>query len=189
MLQYDFPSSGGHAICMTAHLFERAVQDELTPEGITFRQCQVLAWLTLEGGSLSQVELADRMNIEPPTLVSVLDRMERDGLVARESCPEDRRKKRIRPLPKANPVWKKIVACAERVRSMAFRDMSSDQLAMLLLRINGPGRRSVAAANGNEVTVQADLREPGRQLLPNESCGKARPPEFVRGPRMLHGTC
>ena len=116
---------------MTAHLFERAMADELTPQGITFRQCQVLAWLAMEGGGLSQVELAERMNIEPPTLVSVLDRMERDGLVVREACPDDRRKKRIKPLPKAGPVWKKIVASAERVRGLALHGMTTEEVATL----------------------------------------------------------
>ena len=105
--------------------------DELAPQGITFRQCQVLAWLAMDGDGLSQVELAERMNIEPPTLVSVLDRMERDGLVAREACPDDRRKNLIKPLPRAGPVWKKIVASAERVRALAFRGLTGEEVATL----------------------------------------------------------
>jgi MarR family transcriptional regulator, transcriptional regulator for hemolysin len=132
MLEYDFKSSLGHAICMTAHRFERAMSEELAPEGITFRQCQVLAHLALEGDALSQVELAERMNIEPPTLVPVLDRMERDELVLRETCSSDRRRKLIRPLPKAAAIWMKIVGCAERVRARAAGDLSPQERATLL---------------------------------------------------------
>ena len=66
MLQYDFQSSIGYWICMTSRAYERAMQQELEPTGITHRQCQVLCWLALDG-PLSQVELADRMSIEPPT--------------------------------------------------------------------------------------------------------------------------
>lgn len=131
MLEFDFQSSIGHAICMTGHLFERAMRDELVPSGITFRQCQVLAWLAMEGEPMSQVELADRMNIEPPTLVSALDRMERDGLIVREPCAEDRRKKFVKPLPKAKGVWKKIIACAERVRQRATGGLSEQEVATL----------------------------------------------------------
>jgi MarR family transcriptional regulator, transcriptional regulator for hemolysin len=130
VLNYDFQSSIGYWICTAAHHFERSMNHELTPEGITFRQGQVLACLALEG-SLSQVELAERMNIEPPTLVRVLDRMERDGLLLRESCPDDRRRKIIRPLPKAKPVWKRIIACAERVRANATRGMTPSQIKKL----------------------------------------------------------
>jgi MarR family transcriptional regulator for hemolysin len=131
MLEYDFQSSVGHSICMTAHLFERAINQELAPEGITFRQTQVLAWQALEGTALSQSELAERMNIEPPTLVSVLDRMERDGLLVREACPNDRRKNLIRVLPKAETVWKTIVACAERVRERAVSEMTAEDVETL----------------------------------------------------------
>jgi DNA-binding MarR family transcriptional regulator len=131
MLEYDFQSSVGHSICMTAHLFERAINQELSPEGITFRQTQVLAWQAYEGIALSQAELAERMNIEPPTLVSVLDRMERDGLLVREACPNDRRKNLIRLLPKAEAVWKTIVGCAERVRERAVSDLTDEEVETL----------------------------------------------------------
>jgi MarR family transcriptional regulator for hemolysin len=130
VLEYDFQSSMGHWVCMTAHLYQRAMNEELMPEGITFRQCQVLGWLALEG-ELSQVELADRMNIEPGTLVRVLDRMERGRLIARMSCPGDRRRKIIRPLRSAETVWKKIILCAERVRARAIRGLTRDELNTL----------------------------------------------------------
>lgn len=126
MLQYDFQSSIGYWIFTTARTYERAMQQQLVPAGITHRQCQVLCWLAHDG-PLSQVELADRMSIEPPTLVRILDRMERDGLLVREACEHDRRVKKIRVLPKAKPVWKKIVQCAERVRGQAARNLTAVQ--------------------------------------------------------------
>ena len=112
---------------MTAHCYERAMNAELAPEGITHRQCQVLGWLALDG-DLSQSELAERMNIEPPTLVGILDRMERDGLLTRITSPDDRRRKIVRPLPKAQAVWRKIIACAERVQERATRGLTAEQL-------------------------------------------------------------
>lgn len=130
MLEYDFQQSIGHWICRTSHLYQKAMNEELTPQGITWRQCQVLAWLAFEG-PLSQVELADRMDIEPATLVRVLDRMERSGLLTRASCPGDRRVKIIQPLPAAEPIWKKIITVAERVRERAVQGMTLEQREML----------------------------------------------------------
>jgi MarR family transcriptional regulator for hemolysin len=127
MLKYDFESSVAHSIFMSAHAYERAMNGELAPEGITNRQCQVLGWLALEG-ALSQIELAERMTIEPPTLVGILDRMERDGLLTRAPCATDRRRKIVTPLPKAEAVWQKIIACGEGVHRRATEGMSSDQL-------------------------------------------------------------
>ena len=80
--------------------FERAMNDELAPRGITFRQAQVL-WLLAHEGSLSQTDLAERMRIEPPTLVGILDRMEREGWIRREGDATDRRRKFVAPLAKA----------------------------------------------------------------------------------------
>jgi MarR family transcriptional regulator, transcriptional regulator for hemolysin len=130
MLEYDFESSVGYWLCTTSHAYQRAMNEELTAQGITFRQCEVLGWLAAEGEQ-SQVELAERMRIEPPTLVRVLDRMERDGLVSRSSCPDDRRRKMIKPLAKAKPIWKKIVASANVVRARAVRGLTKQEAAML----------------------------------------------------------
>ncbi|HEX6986355.1 MAG TPA: MarR family transcriptional regulator [Planctomycetaceae bacterium] len=138
MLEHDFRSDVGYWLHMAAHRFERAMNAEVASEGMTYRQCQVLAWLAL-AGDLAQVELADRMNVEPPTLVKVLDRMERDGLITRTGCAEDRRRKLIRPTAEAVPVWNRIVACANRVRDRSVRGLSPDEvrtLRSLLERVN-----------------------------------------------------
>ena len=130
MLEYDFENSIGYWICQCSHAFQRAFNDELAPQGVTFRQAQVLGCLALEG-RLSQTDLAERMRIEPPTLVGILDRMERDGWIRRGPDKADRRKKLIEPQPAAKPVWTKIVAVAKRVRTRAARGMTSSQLAQL----------------------------------------------------------
>ena len=65
------------------------------------------------------------MRIEPPTLVGILDRMERDGWIRRDGD-------KTRPPPQADPghaaakpVWTKIVAVAKRVRARATRGMTA----------------------------------------------------------------
>jgi MarR family transcriptional regulator, transcriptional regulator for hemolysin len=128
VLEYDFQSSVGYWLCVTGHAYERAMNEQLTQQGITYRQCQVLAWLALEK-ELSQIELASRMDIEPATLVRVLDRMQRDGLISRTGSLEDRRRNVIRPLGKAKPLWKKITATAERVRAQVTEGLTVRQIA------------------------------------------------------------
>ena len=130
MLEYDFDESIGYWICMTARAFERAMNERLAPQGITYRQCQVLAWLALEG-KMSPSDLAERMNIEPPTLVGILDRMELQGWVGREACTDDRRRKLIVPQPSVLPVWSKIIQCAKEVRAQASAGLDEHQLRTL----------------------------------------------------------
>jgi len=130
MLQYDFEESVGYWITMTSHSYQDALNQELIPYGITFRQFQVIGWLVYEG-PLSQVELAERMMIEPPTLVRILDRMERDEWIKRESDPADRRRKVLEVLPEAKPIWSQMVACLKRLRKKATKGMSPEQVETL----------------------------------------------------------
>jgi MarR family transcriptional regulator for hemolysin len=134
MLQYDFDGSVGYWVVMTAHALQRALNEELARHGITFRQWQVLVWLALEG-DLAQAELAERMGLEAPTLAGILERMQRDGWIVRETCATDRRKKLVRPTRQVRPVWSKMVQCAQRVRSRAtegIEPMEVEQLKVLL---------------------------------------------------------
>ncbi len=128
MLNYDFEESVGCWVAMTSHAIRRAVDLELAKENITLRQFEVLAWIALEGEQ-SQVELAERLGIEAPTLAGILSRMERDGWLERYGCPEDRRRKRIRVTPKAEAVWVRMSECCRRVRAKATQGISAEELA------------------------------------------------------------
>lgn len=130
VLEYDFENSVGYWVCQASHALQRAFNEELAPEGVTYRQAQVLGCLALEG-RLSQTDLAERMGIEPPTLVGIIDRMEQGGWIRRDGDKTDRRRKYIEPTPAARPVWAKIVAVAKRVRSRAARGLSRSELAQL----------------------------------------------------------
>jgi MarR family transcriptional regulator, transcriptional regulator for hemolysin len=130
-LEYDFHQSVGYWLTLTTQAYHRAVCDELAPHGITYRQLQVICWLKTEG-DLSQTELAAKMLVEPPTLVGILDRMERDGWITRHNCPSDRRKKLIRVNSAVEPVWDTIMSYAARVRARATEGLSEEQKEILM---------------------------------------------------------
>jgi MarR family transcriptional regulator for hemolysin len=138
LLEYDFEQSVGYWLTLAWQSFHRALGEEVAPHGITHRQSVVLAWLALEG-ELSQAELATKMMVEPPTLVGILDRMERDGWITRNNCAADRRKKIVRATAAAEPVWEKIAESGRRVRARATDGFSDDELEtlkQLLDRVN-----------------------------------------------------
>lgn len=130
MLEYDFEESIAYWVCMTARALEQALNEELTQHGITYRQWQVLAWLALEG-ELTQSQLAEKLRIEAPTLVGILDRMERDGWITRQPDAHDRRKKLIRPTPRVQPVWETVARAARQVRARASQHLTPDELHLL----------------------------------------------------------
>jgi MarR family transcriptional regulator for hemolysin len=124
VLEHDFEQSIGYWVGMVCRSLERTLNEELAPHGITLRQCQVLGWLALEK-ELTLSQLAERLRIEPPTLVGILGRMERDGWVERHAEGRDRRKKLIRPTRRVQPVWEQMMACIRRVRARATAGLDS----------------------------------------------------------------
>jgi MarR family transcriptional regulator for hemolysin len=150
---YDFHESLGYWMTLSTQALHRTVSQQLAPHGITFRQAQVIGWLVLTG-ELSQGELVQRMMIEPPTLVRLLDRMEAAGLIRRDGDPHDRRRRIVRLTDEAGPMWEQIAATLRKVRKQAGRGLSPDELEQLktLLRKvlanlddERPARRSAAA--------------------------------------------
>ncbi len=130
MLQFDFENSVGYWVFATTHELQRAMNEELAAHGITYRQWEVLAWISM-AGEQSQSALAERMSIEPPTLVGVLDRMERDGWIERVPADGDRRKKLIRPTSRVEPLWNRMVACAHRVARAGGADVTSGTIGRI----------------------------------------------------------
>jgi len=129
-LEYDFENSVGCWLITSSQAYQHAVNEELAPQGITFRQCQVLGLLALMGPS-SQADLAQKMEVEPPTLVGILDRMEGDGWIRREACADDKRRKLIHPTKAAEPIWSKITAAARRIRAQAIKGLTPAQVGQL----------------------------------------------------------
>lgn len=131
MLEFDFEQSLGCWIALTNQSLRRALTARLADEGITIRQWEVLACVAFKKNDLSQVELAEMLGIEAPTLAGILSRMERDGWLVRENCSRDKRRKLIRPTEKVEAVWEQMVGCCLEVRAQAVSGFNSEELATL----------------------------------------------------------
>jgi MarR family transcriptional regulator, transcriptional regulator for hemolysin len=70
---------------------------------------------------LTQKEIAQRLGLEGPTLIPIIDKMEKDNLVVREVDPADRRNNRIYRTEKADALWDKMIECALRIRQVSVK--------------------------------------------------------------------
>ena len=127
---HDFEDSVGYWICMASRAFERAMNDELAPRGITYRQAQVL-WLLAHEGNLSQTDLAERMRIEPPTLVGILDRMEREGGFVAKATPTTDVASWSRRWPRPSRSGRRSLIAANRVRARGNQGLSREEQQLL----------------------------------------------------------
>lgn len=98
-----------------------ACQDlDLTPA-----QLHVLLWLGSDG-SMTMGELARRVAVTEKTITGVVDRLERDGLVARGRDPRDRRVVQVRLAARGGQLYRRmdgeIDAKLERLLGMLQAD-------------------------------------------------------------------
>ena len=84
---YDFENSIGFIVNRSAKTFVKALDTELRERvGVTFGQWKVIVMLVNENGS-TQKEIADRLGLEGPTLIPIIDKMEEERLVIRKVDP------------------------------------------------------------------------------------------------------
>ena len=130
--RYDLENSIGFVLYRTAMAFRKALDLELRRKtGVTFGQWKILAMLSREDG-LTQKEIADRCEVEGPTLIPIIDKMEKEGVVTRKVDSEDRRINRIFLTTKADATWNSLVDCSMQVRKSSIRDIPEEQVKIML---------------------------------------------------------
>lgn len=80
------------AVMRVQQLLQAAVDRALKPHGLTFARYEALVLLTFSrSGSLPMSKVGERLMLHPASVTGIVDRLERDGLVARSPHPTDRR--------------------------------------------------------------------------------------------------
>jgi DNA-binding MarR family transcriptional regulator len=74
-----------------AHAVEARIENALSPLGLSLAKLTVLGVLVNSTSPLTLGELADRLACVRSNITQLVDRLEGDGLVKRESDPSDRR--------------------------------------------------------------------------------------------------
>jgi len=114
----------------TARAVRRAFDQRAATMGITRPQWRVLARLKRESG-LRQVELAERLDMEPITLCRIVDRLEEAGLVERRADASDRRAWLLELTQKAAPLVKKLRCLAQDLALEAVEGIEEQELKIL----------------------------------------------------------
>lgn len=105
-----------------ARLMRKRFEQNARGLGLTRTQWQVLAHLAQNEG-IQQGGLAEILEVEPISLVRILDRLEAGGLVERRSHPKDRRIWLLHLQPPAHPLLERIREIGAETRAEALRDI------------------------------------------------------------------
>lgn len=117
-------------IALASRRWRKLVDEKLRVYGLGHSRWQVLVELTAAPHGLNQRELADRLAIEPGSLVSQLDALEKQGLVERLAVPADRRANLVRLTPAADARASEVSALVGTLRERATSGIADRDLAM-----------------------------------------------------------
>ena len=127
MVKIDMENSVGTAIFLASKSLERAAEYRIKSElGLTSSQWKVILALNFFNG-ISQKELAGKIYIDGSTLVPVIDKMEKNGLVERKPDPNDRRNNLIFLTRKSQSVVDSITGIIFQLRKEFYKGISQKQ--------------------------------------------------------------
>lgn len=89
--------------------------------------------------SITQKDLAKRLNITAPSITSSIQKMERDGYISREPDKSDQRMMRLALTEKGESCIQSIIDVAERMERIMFEGMSTEEkdiFRQLLVQVN-----------------------------------------------------
>lgn len=142
-----------------ARAWRLKLDERLRPMGLSQAKWRTLLHLSLAPGALTQAEVAARLGIEEPSLVTLLHRLEREGWVTRKSLPHDRRCKTVHLGRRAQRVIAQINATALQLRHELLADIAGTELRTCV-RVLDRVRQRAEKGNGvaGERTAEERLR-------------------------------
>jgi MarR family transcriptional regulator for hemolysin len=118
----------GHLLHGTARAWRQKLDERLKPMGLSQAKWRTLMHLSIAQEALTQAEIAARLGVEEPTVVTLLHRLEREAWITRTNSPHDRRCKMVVLGRRAQRVIAQINAAAEKLRHELLASISESDL-------------------------------------------------------------
>jgi MarR family transcriptional regulator for hemolysin len=127
------------------HAWRLAINEALQPLKLTHLQWAIVQ-LVKDLPGRRQTELAESIGIEGPSLVRVLDGLERDGWVERRPCPDDRRAKRVYVREDAAGRISEAFVAIQTTHEKAVSGLSLEQRQQMVYLVESMSDRLLGAA-------------------------------------------
>jgi len=124
----DLEERFSEALHSTSRSWRQAVDRRLKYLGVSQASWMTIAITAKARSPLSQSELADRLGVEGATIVAMIDRLVKAGLVLREASTTDRRVKRVVLTPAGLKVYEKVKAEGTALRKELLANMDAKKL-------------------------------------------------------------
>jgi MarR family transcriptional regulator, transcriptional regulator for hemolysin len=126
----DLEERFSDALHSTSRSWRQAVDRRLKYLGVSQASWMTIAIAAKARSPLSQSELADKLGVEGATMVAMIDRLVKAGLVIREASTTDRRVKRVVLTVSGSKIYEKVRAEAVTLRKELLAN--TDQKKLLI---------------------------------------------------------
>jgi MarR family transcriptional regulator for hemolysin len=124
----DLEERFSDALHSTSRSWRQAVDRRLKYLGVSQASWMTIAIAAKARSPLSQSELADKLGVEGATMVAMIDRLVKAGLVIREASTTDRRIKRVVLTPAGVSVYERVKAEATALRNELLANIDLKKL-------------------------------------------------------------
>ena len=127
----DDPAQLAELLLRTARRLQKSSIAEYGPIGMTRVQAGVLRHLEASARPLRMTEIAALLEVVPRSATTVVDDLERAGLVIRSADRNDRRSVLVSPTEKGRRLLRRIARARSRTAEATFARLSSSERAEL----------------------------------------------------------
>jgi len=116
------------ALHNTARIWRQAIDRRLKDVGVGQAGWMAIAKIAKSKEALSQIELANRLGVEGPTVVSLVDRLVKAGYVERVPSETDRRIKHVVLTQSGQQLYGKVRTAADAYRKELLEGIDRERL-------------------------------------------------------------
>jgi len=132
----DARSALAQALLLAGRRWRTRLNERLKASGQTDARCAALAEIAGCPDGIVQRELANRLGVEEPTVVRLVDALEAAGWVERQAHALDRRAKIVRVKPAAEPVIEQAQEIVGQLQDEMLAGVDPADLAICLRVLN-----------------------------------------------------
>jgi MarR family transcriptional regulator for hemolysin len=132
----DIRAALAQGLLLAGRRWRARLNERLKLIGQTDARCAALTEIAGCTEGVVQRELSQRLGVEEPTVVRLVDALEASAWVERQAHQHDRRAKLVRITPAAAPVLDKAQSIVSEMQAELFEDMNPSDLAICLRVLN-----------------------------------------------------
>ena len=176
----------GQLLHGTARAWRQKLDERLKPMGLSQAKWRTLMHLSIARDALTQAEIAARLGVEEPTVVTLLHRLEREAWITRTNSLHDRRCKMVLLGRRAQRVIAQINATADKLRHELLAEITHSDLKTcmrVLARVRdraeeSDSRQSTARQRLARVFAEPNGQTKRRDSIPRKNTISRRTGDF-----------